>query len=97
MTYVQSFDLANDEVFQKRVAIAMIKAALDVLGEDCDLAKQICNKRAHLGEAILEDYTVYLGRFSLAVVANPAISVASTDADIQFTVNSVYNDIAGAY
>jgi hypothetical protein len=45
---------------------------------------------------VLADPTGWAPRFALAVVTNPVITVASSDSDIQFTVNSVWDAIAGA-
>ncbi|WP_433234016.1 hypothetical protein [Actinomadura nitritigenes] len=98
MTFVQQAALAADDTFRSRVRVALAVAASQIMGEDPapysddqyglrqSLALQVLHSAA--GGTLLE-------AFVWAVVANPAISDVSTDSDIQFTVNSAWDDMAG--
>ena len=53
------------------------------------------NKRAWLAATVLRDPIAWIDKFTLAVASNAAIVTGSTDGDIQFTVNSIWDDMAG--
>lgn len=96
MTYASAATLAADAAFQARVRVAIVTAAVDVMGESkTGLSDTVFDKRQALAHAVLNDSAGYLDRFVWCVVANVAISSASTDSDIQFTVNSVWSDLSG--
>jgi hypothetical protein len=89
-------DLATHPAFIRRVTGAMLKAAVNVGSELYDGTQYKIMRRALVTKA-LEDSPLWGERFSYAVASNPAITFASTDSDIEFTVNSVWDAMAGAY
>lgn len=99
MAYVDQDEYPQSATFQKKIRVAMIKAALAVVGEDqSGMVAAGAAKRHELGVNILNDPAAYEMRFRQAVAADPGgagVSPASSDNDILFTVNSVFNDIAG--
>ena len=44
---------------------------------------------------VLSSSQGFLNAFAMAVAANPAITAASSDGDLEFTVITVWNDLAG--
>lgn len=89
-------DLAVYPPFVRRVTAAMLKAAVAVGAEEFDGTGYRLSRRALVKQA-LEDSPLWGSRFAYAVVSNPAINYASTDSDIEFTVNSVWDAMSGAY
>lgn len=89
-------DLAVWPPFVRRVTAAMLKAAVAVGAEAFDGTTYKLARRA-LVTKVLEDSPLWGARFSYAVVSNVAITYSSTDSDIEFTVNSVWDAVAGAY
>lgn len=87
---------------RKKIRMAVVIAALAVQGEAAGVhTPGYLTKRADLAKRVLD--TAGAGTatdqlttaFVWAVCANVAINAASIDSDIQFTVNSVWSDIAG--
>lgn len=95
MTYATQATLAADAAFQARVRVAIVTAAVDVMGEAKTMDDTVFNKRQSFAFQVISDSAGYLERFVWAVVANVAISSGSTDSDIQFTVNSIWDDLSG--
>ncbi len=89
-------DLATHPTFIRRVQGAMLKAAVAVGAELFDGTNYKLQRRA-LVKQVLEDAPLWSERFAYAVVSNVAIDSDSTDSDIEFTVNSVWDAVAGAY
>lgn len=89
-------DLATWPPFVRRVTAAMLKAAVAVGNEAFDGSTYKLMRRA-LVTKVLEDSALWGGRFAYAVVSNPAITFASTDSDIEFTISTVWDAMAGAY
>lgn len=91
--------LADNPAFKTRIKGAMITSAVSIVGEAITDNKQILlDKRHILGVEILNSPDSKLAAFSYAVASNPTVLAAglsATDGDIEFTVNSVFNDIAG--
>jgi len=73
----------------------MVSAAKDVAFETVEDTERYRLRRA-LAINVLGDPDHYAVRFAWLVVANPAIGYTSTDGDIQFTVNSSWDAVAGA-
>lgn len=96
-TLVEIYLLANMSSFKERVYAAAVKAAVDVAAEAPDVSERSRLRRA-LSARILENREGidYPSLFAVAVAANPVITQASSDNDIQFTVNSVWDAMAGA-
>lgn len=96
MAFTDQAALAIDTAFRARVRVAIVTAAKDVMGETPTGSDAKFGKRAGLARLVLADGgQLMLEPFAWAVVANAAISSGSSDSDIQFTVNSVWDDLAG--
>lgn len=96
MALTDMTDLATWPPFVRRVTAAMLKAAVNVGAEEFDGTQYKLARRA-LVTKVLEDSALWGTRFAYAAVSNVAITFASTDSDIEFTVNSVWDAMAGAY
>lgn len=92
-----AFVLARLDSFRERVEAAVVKAAVDVAAEAADPSERSRLRRA-LSARVLENREGidYASRFALAVAVNPVITKQSVDGDIQFTVNSIWDAMAGA-
>ena len=96
MAYVDQYALSEDAVFQQRVKVAMVTAALQIVGEAQGEMHGRNHKRRHdLGVRILNDPDALVAQFSLAAATNAAISAGSLDSDIQFQINAQFGDFAG--
>ena len=98
MAFADQAALAADGPFRDRVRVALATAAVDVMGEAQDSRTDSeFGKRQALSYQVLQAAAggYLLEAFVWAVVANPAITSGSTDSDLQFTVNAVWDDIAG--
>ena len=93
MAFIDSIALSNDQNFRNRCEVAMVVAAQNVASEPTSTTNHV--SREALAKAIENNPAAYVMAFTLGVVANPAITTASTDSDIQFSVNSIFNGIAG--
>lgn len=92
-TYVELWDLQNNETFQKRVRYALTKTASDIMGEapGGDAKRKEWAKKVFAGAL-----TTPINLITLRVLGNAAIAAAgaaATDADIQFTVNQMAGDL----
>lgn len=99
MALIDITTLANSPTFRNRVKGAMVTTAISVVGEALTPGKEtLLDKRHSLGVEILNSTDGKVNSFALSVAANPTVLAAgeaATDGDIEFTVVSVYNDIAG--
>lgn len=104
MAYLDSANLAEDANFLQVVYVAMITAALDVVTEDPNTASH--TERVAFATSILRQPNSFINSFAFAVVCNPAVpatfnqqkgryTTTASDSDIQFTVNSDFNSLAG--
>lgn len=96
MSLIDQAHLALDGVFRDRVRVAMIQAAESVQAESTGTAND--TNRSNYAKSILNNPDAYVSAFSSAVAADPnnaGITSASSDSDIQFTVNAVFNALAG--
>lgn len=96
-TLDENYSLATRTSFREKVLAAVIKAAVDVAAEAPDPGERARLRRA-LSARVLENREGidYAALFALAVASNPVITAASSDNDIQFTVNSLWDAMAGA-
>jgi hypothetical protein len=96
MTYADQAALAIDTAFRARVRMAVVTAAKDVMGETQPGSDAEYGKRQALAAHVLTDGgSADLERFAWAVTSNAAVTSSSLDSDIQFTVNSLWDDLAG--
>lgn len=96
MAFADQAVLAADTAFQARVRVAVETAAEDIAAEAKGSQDDVIyGKRQALASTVLTSAGQdLLLAFVWAVVANPVITSGSTDSDLQFTVNSVWNAIA---
>ncbi|WP_370943998.1 hypothetical protein AB5J62_33495 [Amycolatopsis sp. cg5] len=96
-TLAESAELASYPPFARRVQAAVSVAAKDVGSEADDPNNPTRTQlRRALATNVFANPDDYGARFAWAVATNPVITLASTDNDVQFTVNSVWDTIAGA-
>lgn len=94
MSFSTQYTLATDPTFIARVTIAMTKAAVAVASEASTTANH--GARATFAKNALHDPLGYAPKYALAVVSNGAISAESSDSDIEFTVNSMWDAFSGS-
>jgi len=98
-----SFDsrlgLSGDGNFRNKIKVAVLKVATDIVGEIPAAGPKIPkdDKRHALGVLILTPgaITSYTLLFAEACAALGTLTIASTDADVEFTVTSIWDDLAG--
>lgn len=94
-TLLEAAALARYDPFRDRVLVAVVQAARDVSSEATSDNPDIDRLRQALAVKVINQPEQYAERFAWAVIANPAITLAATDSDLQYTVNSVWNAVAG--
>ncbi len=93
-SFADSYDLATFQPFRKRVQVAVVKLAHYVIETEV-LETEHHDKREYLARLILQNADQWAGVFAMSVVTNPAITLESTDSDIEYTVNVMFNTHAG--
>ena len=93
MSFRDSIDLAQSTAFVARVQGAMVKSAIAVAAEAPATAGHAV--RVAWATQVLRDPAHYAARLAFGVAANAAITPESTDSDIEFTVNSLWDAYAG--
>lgn len=93
MAYVDQAALAKDSAFEERVRVAMLTAAIAVANESNATTNH--TNRAKYSTLVLSNPEQYASQFSEAVATNATINISSLDSDILFTVNSMWNAMAG--
>jgi hypothetical protein len=93
MSLTDQFALANNETFKSKVRTATIIAANQISAD----ASQPTWSLTYANEVIRNPNGGWVDGMTFQVVANPAINEASSDSDIQFTVNSNFEKVAKAY
>lgn len=89
------FLLARRSSFIERIQAAVVKAAVAVAAETPAQTERSRLRRA-LSVKVLENSEEYAVRFALAVATNPVVTQGSSDSDIEVTVNSMWDAVAGA-
>jgi hypothetical protein len=96
VAYIDQATLAADATFQLRLKVALATAAVQIGGEAQEqLSDSVYAKRQALASGVLLDSPRWVERFAWAVTSNAVITAESPDDAIQFTVNSMWNDLAG--
>jgi hypothetical protein len=91
------YDLSTWQPFVRKVQAAMVTAAKDVAAElEPASPTPRSTLRRSLSVNVFTDLDGYTRRFAIAVATNPVLTYDSPDDAIQFTVNSVWDAIAGA-
>lgn len=88
-------DLAKHPGFVRRVAASIAKAAIAVGTEQPEDNQRSMARRA-LSENVAGDPEGLARQFAWLVAANPVITAESPDADIDYTVSTVWDVRAGA-
>lgn len=88
--------LAVDTAFQGKIRICMVVAAKDIMGEaKGEMSDTKYGKRQQLAYEIASSGgNKYLDAFCWGAASNGGMD-AEIDGDVQFTVNSMFDDIAG--
>ena len=82
--------------FGAKVKNALLKAAIDAVGEGTGTYSQAAvDKRHSFGVSVINSPDSYATTLKYAIASNVAIHEFSADGDIEFTVNSMFNDFAG--
>lgn len=102
--YTDQYTLGQDATFRSRILVAVLKAAAAVQAEDpagmatppgYPGAKDALHAlRSRLAAAAIADQATYAARFAAVVAADPAtagITANSSDDNLLFTVNSLWN------
>jgi hypothetical protein len=95
MPAIDQYGVSTDPTFQHRIQVLMLKAAAAVQAEASNAASHA--QRAALARAVLMDPVGWATRFAMAVAADPnnaGIGLASTDNDLLFTVDALWNAFA---
>jgi hypothetical protein len=96
MAFVDQYALATDATFSQRVQVAMMTAAVQVSAEALGADETVYDKRQQLAVRVLQSGGAStLQWFIWAVITNAVVTDASTDSDLQFTVDSVWDAVAG--
>jgi len=96
---VKCMSKASDTGFQRRVKYFMTKAAVAILGEDDQTANH-AERVVYANKVLDGSASVY--EYAVGVTTNGTIAtningdVDPTDNDVEFTVNSMIDDYAGA-
>jgi hypothetical protein len=94
MSLLTNGQLAQDGEFKLRVKMAMVGTAKDVSAETPTQFIAYV-KRANYATVVMNTPDEKVTAFAYAVASNPVINGSSSDSDIQFTVNSLFNALAG--
>lgn len=98
MTFLEQVALATDAEFQSRIQQGAITAAVAILADQPANTPQAIAKhaqRAKLAHDVLRVPSNFARPIASAVVTNGAVSAASTDSDLQWTINSMWDALAG--
>jgi hypothetical protein len=95
MNFEEQFTLAIDDTFIRRVQQAAITAAIAVSAEELTNDATVDGGRLGYATLVLRQPEKQARTIALSVVTNPAIHPLSTDSDIQFTVNIMWDALSG--
>lgn len=93
MAFLDQYQLATDPVFISRVEIALAKSAVAVNSEDPTTVGHPV--RVAYSKRVLDAPASAATAAAIAVVTNGAITPESPDDAIEFTLNSMFNALAG--
>lgn len=95
-TAQQNYELVQNDTFNIRTEMLLIKSCNAIVGEDTTTySYATVVKRHNLCMNVYADITEYRMRFVRAIAAQGTLTTSSSDNDIEFTINSVFNDLAG--
>lgn len=93
MAFIDQYHLATDPEFIARVEIALAKASVAVNSEEVTTPGH--EVRVKYSKRVLDAPASAAAAAAIAVVTNSAIEENSPDDAIEFTINSMYNALAG--
>lgn len=94
MGFLEQNTLAEDAGFLRKVEHAMLKSAVAVVAESVGTTNHA--SRTAWATQVLRTPEQKVRAVAKAVVTNASITIASADADIEFTINSQWDAFAGA-
>lgn len=92
MAAIDQYAVSINATFRQRIEMLILKAAAAVQAEPTNTDNH--GQRSMLAQRIFHDPAGYAVRFAAAVAADPnnaGISLESSDPDLLFTVNSLFN------
>lgn len=93
MAAIDNYDLAQDANFRSKVKSLMLKSAIAVCGEDpTNKSTAFIQKRANAANFTIYNQGKAMDIFSHLVTANGTLTIDSSDNDIEFTINSLWDD-----
>ena len=99
MALLDQYNLAMNGEFQAKVLIAVCAKARTVLDETLEAdhidTQMQLNTRQALARVVLGDPERVRTRMALVVAANPQVTAASPDPDIEWTVGDAWDDLSG--
>jgi hypothetical protein len=96
MALLDQYALTQGQEFRNRVTMALVIAAKDVQGEaPGEMSATRYSKRQALARSVILGPTQYVDRFVWLAATNVGLLGTPSDNDIQFTVNSLWDDAAG--
>jgi hypothetical protein len=96
MSFLESYADAYNQDFQKRVTSGIYKAAQNVASEAKGLMTDAqYTKRQNLAFRTKNQGESFVAQWSLSICSGGLITTASTDQDIEFTINSQWDAFAG--
>jgi hypothetical protein len=100
MNLLDAATATTNAQFRARVAAAMVRTAVNVLGENAPDGASVEYETARqaLAARVIRNYQAEQEPFVQVVAVNPAITdVSVTDQDIEFTINAAWDDVAGIH
>jgi hypothetical protein len=93
MSFQDAFALADTPEFQRRVTVALVKSAVAVMAEGSSAPNH--QLRGTYASKVLASPEVEGMNMALGVTTNAAITENSSDSDIEFTINTLFDAYSG--
>lgn len=99
MAYVDDFALSQDETFQNRIRMSMIKIALTVAATAPSTDAVVDQKRNTLAANVLNNPDAYVARITMAAIEEGAgsgpLTSGSTDGNLDTAIAAIWSFVAG--
>jgi len=92
MALIDQYTVSQDATFQKRIEVAIIKAAIDVANEATSVPNH--TSRLFLAHQVLGNSTQFVEPFSLGVASDATIDTNSSDTVISTRVAAIWDAYA---
>jgi hypothetical protein len=89
-------DLANNPAFVRKVTAASVKAAVSIGNEVYDGSAYRILRRS-LATKVLNDSEAWGRVFTWAIATNSQMTAETSDTDIEWTIGTVWDAVAGAF